>query len=137
MGSPLIWVEATKQIKAETVSGARIFQPGETFQANSEKAKYLIEKGILKLVTIGGRLERERNEIHRFWIAEILPHLSALSLEKRLPNLTTCPLWKKAETLWQTLSIDSTDPAPIEQIKDALRKAIYQYEKSDQRELHL
>lgn len=67
--------------------------------------------------------------IDSFFTKEILPRLSGLSRNGRLPDLAKCSHWASAERLWDTLSLDSELPSTgIEEIKAAMRKAIDIYE---------
>lgn len=40
----------TRPVKLQTPSGPKLYQPGECFQANAEKAKPYIEKGLLRQI---------------------------------------------------------------------------------------
>ena len=76
MGSALIWVEALRPINAKSPSGERVFEPGEVFQANPEKAVPLIEQGIVK--RMGGALEDEGDS------SDVLEGFGSLKLAVRI-----------------------------------------------------
>ncbi len=40
----------TRPVKLQTPSGPKLYQPGETFQADPVKAKPFVERGLLRLV---------------------------------------------------------------------------------------
>lgn len=67
----------------------------------------------------------EVKDLDHFFTSEVLPSLTALYKNGRLPDLAKCPLWAEVDRLWGVPDPD------VEKVKEAMRAALEMYEKPD------
>ena len=116
---------ATEPLNVKTSSGERVFRRGEVFQANSDKAAPLIERGILRPVDDPVEIVQAHNleaykKLDQFFVQVVLPKLSRLHQVGKLPNLAQDPLWVWIEAQWNKAAVDLPVPCDMEATKRAL-----------------